>query len=225
MTGSKSKSTSGSGQKWAQPYAMSGANEVRSVYDAAKPNLDAQIAANAELGTQLQGQMKSAGAVGKKAGNYYDSVMSGQYLDEGNPWLQGVIDAGSKDIINNVNSQFTQAGRYGSGSHTDVLASALAELENQIRYQDYSTERGYMQDAAQGSLSAEQARVQAQQAAAQQLLAQQAMAAELPYTGANNLASQLGTLFNGGTSTQKTGLGGALFGALGQVGSAAVRRS
>lgn len=224
MTGSKSKSTSqtGSAQAWAQPYATSAAKQVIDTNAAAQPNLDQVMANNTALGQQLTTNFGNAGNVGQGASDYYGKVMSGKYLNS-NPYLQGVLDSGSQDITDNVNSQFTSAGRYGSGAHTDVLANALAEFQNQVRYGDYATERGYMNDAASGSISAEQARVQAQQAAAQQLLAQQAMAAELPYVGTNNLANSLGTLFNGGTSTrtEKSSVLGDIVGAVGNVGAAA----
>lgn len=223
MGGSKSKSESGSAQKWARPYAQAGATEVQSVYDANKDNL-AALSANAnDVLKQFQTGYTSAGNTGAKGSSFYDTVLSGKYLDEGNPYLQKIIDSTNKGVINNTNSQFTLAGRYGSGAHTDILANALAESENQLRYGNYSDEMDRMMGAAEGSVAADAARAQAQQAAAQTLLAQQALAAELPYTGINSLSSSLGSLFSGGTETKKTGFLDSVMGPLAQVGSAAVK--
>jgi hypothetical protein len=224
MGGSKSKSESGSAQKWARPYAQAGAAEVQSVYDANKDNL-AALSANAnDVLKQFQAGYTSAGKTGAKGSSFYDTVLSGKYLNEGNPYLQGIIDSTNKGVINNTNSQFTLAGRYGSGAHTDILANALAEAENQLRYGNYSDEMDRMMGAAEGSVAADAAKAQAQAAAAQTLLAQQALAAELPYTGAESLAGSLGQLFNGGTSTQKTSALGSIAGALGSVGGAAITK-
>lgn len=229
MTGSKSKSTSesGSAQKWAQPYASAAANIVQGVYNANADNLANLSQKATDLVGTFQNAYNSAGNTGASANDFYKQVLSGKYLNSGNPYLQGMIDSTNKDVTNQTNSQFTLAGRYGSGAHTDVLASALADAENQLRYQNYSDEMNRMMGAAEGNVAADSAAAQAQQAAAQTLLAQQALAAEMPYTGAESLASSLGQLFNGGTSTQtqKTGLLGNLLSAGAQVGSAAISKS
>lgn len=229
MTGSKSKSKSesGSAQKWAQPYASAAANTVQGVYNANADNLANLSQKATDLVGTFQNAYNSEGNTGASANDFYKQVLSGKYLNSGNPYLQGMIDSTNKDVTNQTNSQFTLAGRYGSGAHTDVLASALADAENQLRYQNYSDEMNRMMGAAEGNVAADSAAAQAQQAAAQTLLAQQALAAEMPYKGAESLASSLGQLFNGGTSTQtqKTGLLGNLLSAGAQVGSAAISKS
>lgn len=229
MTGGKSKSTSesGSAQKWAQPYASAAANTVQGVYNANADNLANLSQKATDLVGTFQNAYNSAGNTGASANDFYKQVLSGKYLNSGNPYLQGMIDSTNKDVTNQTNSQFTLAGRYGSGAHTDVLASALADAENQLRYQNYSDEMNRMMGAAEGNVAADSAAASAQQAAAQTLLAQQALAAEMPYTGAESLASSLGQLFNGGTSTQtqKTSLLSNLLSAGAQVGSAAIAAS
>lgn len=229
MGGSKSKSESlsGSAQKWATPYAKDAANKVQSVYDANAANL-AELSSNAnDILKQMQGAYSAAGGVGGDASAFYKTVLDGKYLDAGNPYLQGIIDKTNRGVTDNTNSQFTLAGRYGSGAHTDVLSRALADAENQLRYQDYDSQLNRMMDAASGSTAADSARAQAQAAAAQSLLAQQALAAELPYKGTESLANSLGQLFNGGVSkqTQSGGMLGQILGTAGQIGSAAIMAS
>lgn len=225
MTGSKSKSESGSAQKWAQPYASAAASEVQGVYNANKDNLAAQVVKANELSDALTKGYGNAGAVGGDATKFYRTVLSGKYLDAGNPYLEGIVDTTGRNVMNDVNSQFTAAGRYGSGAFTDVMTSRLAEAENALRYANYSDEMQRMMDAAGGSVTADSARSDALTKAAAQALAGQAMAAELPYTGTNNMASSLGQLFNGGTQTQKSSIWDSLIGAAGSVGGAAIKAS
>lgn len=219
-TKTKSESKQGSGQTWAQPYALDATKNVFSVYDANKDNLSAQAQKANDLVGTFEGNLTKAGSVGNAGQGYFNSVMGGKYLT-GNPYIDAMIQATNKDVTNNVNSQFTLGGRYGSGAHTGVLANELSEAENALRYGDYSAERDRMGQAAQGSVAADAARAQAEAAAAQTLLAQQQLAASLPYVGSESLASSLGALFGGGTSTSTSktsnGIGGVL-GGLGGLG-------
>jgi hypothetical protein len=207
------------------------------VYNANQPALSAQTAQANDLTNQLtsgwQGAQSASRAANNKANGgvgYTSDVLAGKYLT-GNPYLDQIIATNRGDITDQVNSQFTQAGRYGSGAQTDVLANSLADMENQLRFQNYTTERGYMNDAAALRSGEQQAAAdraqQAEQAKAALLLEQQKQAAQLPYTGVQNLADALGALFNGGsgtsTSTSKTtgGLGDLLGGAGGLAAGAA----
>lgn len=224
--GSKSKttstSTSGSAQQWANPYALDAVKSITDVYNANKDNLAAQSTAASDFAKQLQGDYAKAGSVGNAASGYFGSVMGGKYLT-GNPYIDGMIDATNKSVTDQVNSQFTLGGRYGSGAHTGVLTDQLAEAQNALRYQDYGAERDRMTQAALGSVQADAARAQAQTAAAQQALAAQSIAASIPYTGTESLASALNALFAGGTSdsTSVTKSGGVLGGLTGALGTAA----
>jgi hypothetical protein len=225
--GSKKTETShseqGSAQKWANPYAMDAVKSITDVYNANKENLAQQSADANAFAKTLQGGYNAAGSVGNAGSNYFNKVMNGAYLGN-NPYLQGMIDSTNKDVTNNVNSQFTLAGRYGSGAHTGVLTDQLASAENALRYQDYGSERDRMTAAAQGSVEADAARAQAQTAAAQQALAAQTIAAQLPYMGSESLASALNALFSGGVSDSSavTKSGGGLMGGLtGALGAAA----
>ncbi len=220
--GSKTTNVSGSGQEWAKPYATAAASEVQNVYNAAKPQLAANVASANDLASRFKAGYTSAGSTGSKANQFYNTVMGGKYL-EGNPYLQDIIDASRGGVTDGVNSQFTLAGRYGSGAHTGVLADSLADMEAQLRYSNYTTEMDRMMGAAEGSVAADAAKAEAQAQAAQQALAAQALAAEMPYTGTNNLATSLGNLFGGGTQVSKgPGLLGQLISAGAQVGSAAL---
>jgi hypothetical protein len=79
----------------------------------------------------------------------------------GNPYLQQVIDSQSRDIrqqygdaVSGIEGRVSAAGRLGSNSEMDLqgrasdsLGRSLSDLESRTRYQDYSNERGYQQQA------------------------------------------------------------------------------
>jgi hypothetical protein len=65
-----------------------------------------------------------------------------------NPFLQSILDAQGAKIQDSVNSSMSGAGRVGSGAHTGVLTSKLAEAANPILYQDYADRQNRGMQAA-----------------------------------------------------------------------------
>lgn len=190
---STQQSASGSGQTWANPYAVQGVNEIMGVYQANKPNLEAQVQQANQLSADLSGNYGAQSKVGGQGRDYQGQVISGKFVS-GNPYLDAIIKQMSSGVTDRVNSQFTSAGRYGSGAHTGVLAEELGNLENSLRYGNYTTEMARRDQAA--------AQAQQQQNAAAALaMQQQQQAAQLPYTGSAELAQALSALFGGGTSS------------------------
>lgn len=65
-----------------------------------------------------------------------------------NPHLQAYLEANAARIANRVNSSMSGAGRYGSGSHTDLMARSIAEANNPVLFQAYENDQGRrLQDA------------------------------------------------------------------------------
>jgi hypothetical protein len=189
------------------------------VYGANKENLAQQSAGANDLLGQFKGNLNASSAVANKGRGYTSDVLSGKYLN-GNPYLDGLINSTNRDVTDSVNSNFSQAGRYGSGAYTGVLADKLAENENALRYGNYTTEMSRMDNAA-----SESAKQEAQAAAL--AMGQQELAAKIPYMGTQELAQALSALFNGGQSTgtskstQSEGIGSFLSGAGGILSGAA----
>lgn len=118
---------------FSQPYVSNAASVLQ-------PGFDAATANNATLMPRVNSAL-----------DYSQGVMNGNFLN-GNPHLQGVIDASNRDITDSVGSRFEGAGRYGSGAHQGVLARAIGDNENKLRYGDYAQERAY-QNQAPGQLA------------------------------------------------------------------------
>jgi len=213
---SKSTSTTGSAQTWAQPLATAAANDVQSVYSANQPALQqlTDLTHNSVVNPLTAKFNASLGTSGL-ANNYYSDVLNGKYLG-GNPYIGKLLDQSRRDVANDVNSQFELNGRYGSDAHGYGLARGMADAENNLLYQNYSDEMNRMGAAAGSANAANAGDVAA-------LVSALGLNAQLPYTGSSNLANSLGALFNGGTATStQTGpnpLWGALGAGLGALGS------
>jgi len=202
-----SKSLSGSAQKWAQPIAQAAAGNVQSVFNQNQGNLqnltDTVNSTIPQAAQTYQGWQPATA----QSQQYYSDTIGGKYLDpSNNPGLQGLLDQTSRDVTNQVNSQFSMAGRYGSGAQTDVLSRNLADAQNNVLYQNYAQERSNQQAAAAAPM-------QGQTSGLAALLSAAGTGAELPYVGTNALASGLSSLFSGGTVKQSAGIGGLLSGA------------
>ena len=213
LKGSPATSTSGSAQKWAQPYATQAAQDVLSVYNANQPGLQAvqsnimgQMGNLGSIGAGLNKQIGAYGATGGAANNYYKGVIGGDQLS-GNPYVRNILGQLDEGILNNVGSSFASAGRYGSGAYVGELAKQIGAANGQVLYNNYNDAANRQLQAAQAADQALASQQQAQAANAQQQLAGAQLAANVPYTGINSLGNSLGALFNGGTSTgQKPGL-------------------
>ena len=72
-------------------------------------------------------------------------ILSGDYLDPtSNPYTQALYDQMAGDVTSKVNSQFTKAGRFGSGANQEILADSLGDLANTVYGDQYNREREIM---------------------------------------------------------------------------------
>jgi hypothetical protein len=140
--------------------------------------------------------------------DFYGDTMAGKYLDKENPYLESMIGDTNQSIADSVNSQFSGA-RFGSGYHTRTLADRIGQNENNLRYGNYATERGYQNDAAGRQASLIQGAVGLPQQAAGN------------YAGnINALLGRYATSNSTGTNTSSPGIG-QLIGSLAQSGAMA----
>jgi hypothetical protein len=197
--------------KWAVPHLQGAMGTISNTVNANQGNLD-------EMAGQIRGFLPGLGekAFGANPGldaanQYAMDAIGGKYLDQQNPYLQGMIDQTSGDVSNRVNSMFAKAGASMGSPHAQVLSKELANSQNSLRYGNYTQERQMQQNAA-GMLPALN---QAQYAGIMPYLAANQTAAGLPFTGISNLG-QIGSLAGGyGTQsgTQPGGWGNQLLGA------------
>lgn len=95
----------------------------------------------------------------RQAQGMLSDTLSGSYLEAGNPYFQGAVDAATRPITQNyndnvmpgLNSDFSAAGRYGSGAHamasgdaSGQYMNAIGDVSSQMAYQNYGDERNRM---------------------------------------------------------------------------------
>lgn len=209
---STSSSITGSAQDWAKPIATSQANATTGVYNQNQPQLQALATRLYNAVPGLQDRFAAGNPTLKAAQGYTTDVLSGKYLS-GNPMLQQIIDKAKRGVVDSVDSQFSGAGRYGSGAYTDVLSRNLADTESSLRYQDYAGQQSRMDQAASAAPTLAQADYQG----LPELLQTITLAGGLPYVGTSATADALGALFNGGTQTSTQKQSGGFLGGLGSI--------
>ena len=188
---------------FARPYIEKGMQQAGEVFDQQQPGLNKFSAMQMDTYGRLApgAEQGIAGAQG-----LVNDTLSGKYLS-GNPWLDAIAGQARENATNDVAGRYSSAGRYGSAYGQGAMAKAIADSENQLRYQNYATERGYQNDAVG----------QAQQlmGGSQGLLNN---AAELPWIGVGALNGNVRNASGGygtQTTTQRTGAGGLLAGIAG----------
>lgn len=213
-----SKSSSGSAQKWAKPFAIAGANEAQSVYNANKGGQQQLTDTIQGLVPTLMGRMGQTDPNVDAARGYNSDVLSGKYLNS-NPYLQQILDQTTNDTLGAVGGAFGRSGAFGGTKYAEAAGKGLGAALGNIRYNDYNTQMGRMDQAASlaPTLQNSDAAVESDNLA--KILQAAGLGAELPYTGLNAYTGSLAQLFNGGTQKQST-LGNVLQG-IGSLGSAA----
>jgi len=196
--GKKSSTTETGPSKFSQPYITAGANAVQGAFSAYQPSL-------ANISDFLKNNMGKVAAstidnpAMGAANGYTSDVLSGKYLS-GNPNLQAIIDSTNSDVANKVNGAIGMRGGAGGSAQARILARELAKNEAGLRYQDYSTERGYQDKGVADAATLSGANAGNIQALLQYLTGQ----ATIPQSGANSYASALASLLGNQSSTTST---------------------
>lgn len=186
--GSSTQTTENKPPAWAQPLFASSAAEAQRIYDSGAGGNVYQGQTVAGLGGTTKsgiGGIRTAADAYSKTPNYLtgptssaanlSDMASGKYLREGNPYfndaLQGQLDSTAAQVM----SQFSGAGRYGSGANTNALTTQLGNIRSSALADQFSRDSQNMLaangqiDSANGSLvdrlnSWNQGRIGSQQA-------------------------------------------------------------
>jgi len=210
------KATSGSAQKWAQPYAKAAAGTATDIFNANQAGLGQITNTVQSLLPGLVNKYNAGNPTMNAASGYAQDVLGGKYLGAGNPYLNAMIDATDRSVTNKVGAAAGSLGAWGGSDWQSNLTRNLADAENQLRYGDYSQERANQQAA----MSAAPSMAAADYLAINPLLQTAQLGAALPYTGLEAYTGALGTLFNGGVQ-KGPGIGSVMGGGIASgIGSA-----
>lgn len=144
-----------------KPYLLSGYKDAQSLYKQGAPSYypgqtTAPMSSYTKNALDATAQRAAYGSDVTRAGqNQLTSTLNGDYMNS-NPYLQGAINAAVQPITNafssqvmpGIDSNFSAAGRYGSGlqgeAYNDAnaqLAQQIGNVSSQMAYQNYGDER------------------------------------------------------------------------------------
>jgi len=133
------------------PYLEKGFQRAEELFNSSVPNYypkDTYVPFANETETALQlakARATQGNPLLNKSQTYADNVMSGAFLNPStNPYLNNLFNTMSDKVKAGVNSNVSQAGRYGSPAHTGMVADSLGNLANQVYADNYNRERAVM---------------------------------------------------------------------------------
>lgn len=96
-----------------------------------------QFAGMDQIANQAMGPQSLLG----NAQSNLTGVLGGDYLSQGNPYMQSIIDKTQGDVMGRMNSGAFSSGSFGNAGVGQQTAQALADSGNQLRFQNYNQER------------------------------------------------------------------------------------
>lgn len=203
---SKSKTTTTSGpSEFAKPYITAGANAASDAFNANKGPL-ADIASTVQGTIPNLASRLNAGSGLDQAKGYVSNLLSQN--PQSNPFLQQMLDKTAGDVTDRVQSSIGTRGLTGGSAHEQILARELANSENALRYQDYTTQQGRQDSAvgmAQGLAGADSSINNGNLAA---LLQAAQSGSDLPFSASDHYTQQIAQLLGNSTTTTQKQSGG-----------------
>ena len=134
------------------------ANNISGAYAQQAPKITGITDQLSGLVPNLVSQFTNGDPNVKAAQGYNADVLSGKYLDAGNPYLEQQIASTNANTRNGLAASLGTRGLTGGSAFGDIISRNLAENESGLRYKDYDQERARMGQAAgmAGGISAAQ---------------------------------------------------------------------
>lgn len=205
----KSKSKSSTKPIYSQQLEGA-ANLVNSTAASAIPKMTAVTDSMGQFAPGLAEQFRVGDPGVNAARTYNTDVLSGRYLNAGNPWLDQMVSMTGNHTRNGVQAALGTRGLTGGSDYAGIIAKALADNEIGLRYGNYNTERGRMDTAAGMAPALSAAQYQPLQA-----MSDIARVQGMPMQAANDVGSTISNVLGRYTNTVQTqspGLMGTLGG-------------
>lgn len=153
MSGGSDTTTVQNFPDWAIPYAQNFQNFAQTVANQPYQPYEGQTVAQlnpyqtAGFDAMAQRAMQGSPVSNAAAGSLTDTL-SGKYLDQStNPYLNGMIDLASQDVLRNFNNAQAANGSFGNSGLQQNTASQLGNVATTIRGNAYNQERQNMLSA------------------------------------------------------------------------------
>lgn len=190
----------------AQPAILGAGDALTNTYNANAGTIQSAADSITGLMPSMVDKYKQGDAGVNAARDYNVGVLGGKFLDQGNPYLQQIIDQSGNDVKNQMQAALGQRGLTGGSSYADIISRNVGQNAGNLRYNDYNQERARMATAAGQAPGI----AQADYLSISPLLAS-LEASQAPLNAAGNYAGSIGGLFgNYNKTTQKQGALGTL---------------
>lgn len=190
------------------------ARNVTNAYNQQAPRITAVTDQLSGLVPGLVERYTNGDANVNAARGYNTDVLSGKYLDAGNPYLESIVEKTGNTARNQTAGALGTRGLTGGSAFADIISRNVSDASNTLRYNDYNNERGRMDTAAGMAPGL---------AAARELplasLLEIAQAQQLPVQAAAGAGSAVGGLLGQYTNTRQTQPFGPLLASM--IGNAA----
>lgn len=123
-------------------------NTLTSAYNTAAPQIQQLTDTVTGLAPDIAARYREGDAGVNAARDYNVNVLSGQYLDQGNPHLQAMIDQSGGDVRNETQAALGVRGLTGGSDYAKMIADRVSRNSLAMRYQDYDNERNRMANSA-----------------------------------------------------------------------------
>lgn len=130
----KTTETTSKPPAWAAPLFSQSASEAQKLYNSGSGGNVYQGDTTAGLGSTtqsgisgIQNTVSGLPTSTSSATNLAD-VANGSYLKSGNPYFESALSGQLQSTADQVQSQFSGSGRYGSGANTNVLTNSLGNI-------------------------------------------------------------------------------------------------
>jgi len=145
-------------QPWAPqiPYIEQGYQGAQQNYNTPKTfypnNMTVPFSPQSESAMQgIEQRAITGNPLLQQAQQHSSDVLSGNYLNQGNPGWANMTQSVYDSIRAPTDTQFAGAGRYGGAGHEEMMARTLGNTMAPLAYQNYNDERQRMMSAMEGA--------------------------------------------------------------------------
>lgn len=146
--GLSSSSTSNAPWKGSQPYLTGGANAVQNAYMDNAGKIQGGTDQVTSLLPDVIAKYQAGNPAINAATNYNTDVLSGKYLDQGNPHLDAMMEQVANQARNQTAGALGVKGLTGGSDFTKLISQGVSNAVTPMLYQNYANERSAMAGAA-----------------------------------------------------------------------------
>ena len=139
--------------EFVKPYVTEAFDQAQNLFQSSTPNFYpnqtyTDFAPETTASLNLATQRALNNPLLASSQNEINSILQGNYLSPTtNPYSQALYNQIAGDVTTGVQSQFSKAGRLGSGANQEILARELGKVGTQVYGDQYNRERENMVNA------------------------------------------------------------------------------